>query len=297
MNEDRKLAAIMFTDIVGYTALMGTDQDRAFEVLHKNREIHLSLIEKYHGKLIKELGDGMLAQFSSALDAVRCALDIQEKVAGSQLEVKLRIGIHLGDITIEHDDIFGDGVNIASRLQAITDPGGIYISEAIAEAVGRKKDIKYNYLGELELKNVSYPVKTYYLENEWLPQPPKIKILSLRTKTTRYKRISLAGGLLLITIIILGWWYFGRYDQEIRAVAVLPVTNMTGDSTKNILLAGLHAGIRDELATIHSIRVPSRTTTNKYHNTNLSVPEIARELKVDAVIEVDLYYPEYTFYF
>jgi class 3 adenylate cyclase len=87
MNEDRKLAAIMFTDIVGYTALMGTDQDRAFEVLHKNREIHLSLIEKYHGKLIKELGDGMLAQFSSALDAVRCALDIQEKVAGSQLEV------------------------------------------------------------------------------------------------------------------------------------------------------------------------------------------------------------------
>jgi TolB-like protein len=188
-----------------------------------------------------------------------------------------------------HDDIFGDGVNIASRLQAITDPGGIYISEAIAEAVGRKKDIKYNYLGELELKNVSHPVKTYYLENEWLPQPPKIKILSLRTKTTRYKRISLAGGLLLITIIILGWWYFGRYDQEIRAVAVLPVTNMTGDSTKNILLAGLHAGIRDELATIHSIRVPSRTTTNKYHNTNLSVPEIARELKVDAVIEVDLY--------
>jgi len=288
MPEDRRLAAVMFTDIVGYTALMGKDQDRAFEVLHKNREIHLTLIDKHKGLLIKELGDGMLAQFNSALQAVRCAIEIQE-MAHSRLEVKLRIGIHLGDITIEHDDIFGDGVNIASRLQAIADPGGIYVSEATAEAVGSKKDIKFHFLGELQLKNVDHPVKTYYLESDWLAQPSRSKITSLLTKKTQYRKFYLIGGLLLMTLIIYGWWYFGHRDLGIRAVAVLPVTNLTGDSTKNILLAGLHSGIRDELAAIRSIRVPSRTTTNKYQNTSLSIPEIARELSVDALIEIDLY--------
>jgi TolB-like protein/Tfp pilus assembly protein PilF len=234
------------------------------------------------------MGDGMLAQFNSALEAVQCALEIQE-MAHSQLEVKLRIGIHLGDITIENEDIFGDGVNIASRLQAVADPGSIYVSEATAEAVGRKKDITFHFLGELQLKNVDHPVNTYYLKSDWLTQPSRSKIKSLLTKKKPLKKIYLVGGLLLITLIIIGWWYFGRTEQEIGAVAVLPVTNMTGDPSKDILLAGLHSGIRDEIASIRTIRVPSRTTTNKYQNSNMSIPEIARELGVDALIEIDLY--------
>jgi len=288
MAEGRQLAAIMFSDIFGYTTLMGSDEDLALEVLHKNREIHLSLTGKYNGKLIKELGDGMLVQFKSALEAVLCALEIQQK-AHTGLEAKLRIGIHLGDITIDHEDIFGDGVNVASRLQTEADPGGIYISEAVAEALGGKKDIVFHYLGELHLKNVRHPVKTYYLESEWLLQPSRDKIRSLQTTKKHPKRTYLAAGLLLITLIIIVWWYLSHFEQGIQAVAVLPVANMSGDSTKNILLAGIHSGIRDEIASIHAIRVPSRTTTNKYQGSNLTIPEIARELNVDAVVEIDLY--------
>ena len=127
MAEDRRHAAIMFTDIVGYTALMGSDEDRAFEVLHKNREIHSKLIEEFNGTLIKEMGDGMLISFNQASEAVGCAIDIQQK-ATEELQGKIRIGIHLGDITFEGEDVFGDGVNIAARIQSIADPGGIYIS-------------------------------------------------------------------------------------------------------------------------------------------------------------------------
>jgi adenylate cyclase len=111
-TSERKLAAIMFTDIVGYTALMGSDEDRAFELLHKNRKIHTTLIEQHDGTLIKEMGDGMLISFDQASEAVQCAIDIQQR-ARKELTAKIRIGIHLGDITFEGEDVFGDGVNIA----------------------------------------------------------------------------------------------------------------------------------------------------------------------------------------
>lgn len=130
MPEDRRLVAIMFSDIVGYTAIMSKDVESGLALLRKNREIQKPFIEKYNGKFLKEMGDGILAQFSSAIDSVRCALEIQ-KMAGAELGAKLRIGIHSGDVTIENEDVFGDGVNIASRLQSIADPGGIYISESI----------------------------------------------------------------------------------------------------------------------------------------------------------------------
>ena len=127
----------MFTDIVGYTALMGKNSKKALELLHKNREIHKPAIEKNNGKWLKEMGDGILVQFESAVDSVRCAIEIQKK-ARKELDGLLRIGIHLGDVTIENNDVFGDGVNIASRLQAIADPGGIYFSDSIQHAGGEK---------------------------------------------------------------------------------------------------------------------------------------------------------------
>ncbi|MDH4297865.1 MAG: adenylate/guanylate cyclase domain-containing protein, partial [Cyclobacteriaceae bacterium] len=158
-QQSHQLAAIMFTDIVGYTAMMGSDEDRAFEVLRKNRAIHTLFIDKYNGTLIKEMGDGILAQFRSSIDAVQCAIDIQRKVR-EELKGQLRIGIHLGDVTFERGDVFGDGVNIASRIQSITDPGGIYISESLQKSIRAKSDIQTKYLGEFILKNVGYPVKT-----------------------------------------------------------------------------------------------------------------------------------------
>ncbi len=129
-GQKRQLAAIMFTDIVGYTALMGDNSKKALELVHISKEIQKPLVEKHNGKWLKEMGDGALAQYSTALDAVNCAIEIQ-KSARAELDAKLRIGIHLGDIIIEDEDVYGDGVNVASRLEGIADPGGIYISDAV----------------------------------------------------------------------------------------------------------------------------------------------------------------------
>ena len=152
--DNRQLAAIMFTDIVGYTALMGRDEEKGLELLRKNRKIHKPLIEKYHGKWIKEMGDGILAQFDSAYNATTCAIEIQ-KTARKVFKGQLRIGLHLGEIIIENEDIFGEGVNIASRIESLADPGGIYLSEAMHNALHNHTDIQTKYLAQVVLKNVA----------------------------------------------------------------------------------------------------------------------------------------------
>ena len=129
----------MFTDIVGYTALMGKDSDKALEIVRISKQIQKHLVEKHNGKWLKEMGDGAMARFSTALDAVNCSIEIQ-KTARGELDAKLRIGIHLGDVTVEEDDVHGDGVNVASRLESIADPGGIYISDAIEKAIRGQSD-------------------------------------------------------------------------------------------------------------------------------------------------------------
>jgi len=166
----RQLAAIMFTDIVGYTALMGKDTQKALEIVRISKEIQKPLVEKHNGKWLKEMGDGAMAQFSTALDAVNCSIEIQE-IARGKLDAKLRIGIHLGDVTVEEDDVHGDGVNVASRLESIADPGGIYVSDAIEKAIRGQSDVQAKLLGEVSLKNVDYGVKTYALQGVGLPVP------------------------------------------------------------------------------------------------------------------------------
>src|SRR6187431_1998624 len=122
-----QLAAIMFTDIVGYTTLMGKDEQKAFELLNKNRQSLEPIIEQFNGRWIKELGDGVMASFNTVSDAVNAAIKIQQNCNTSRA-FQLRIGIHLGEVIFENDDVFGDGVNVASRIQAIANPGSIYIS-------------------------------------------------------------------------------------------------------------------------------------------------------------------------
>ncbi|MDH4089226.1 MAG: adenylate/guanylate cyclase domain-containing protein [Cyclobacteriaceae bacterium] len=170
MTSTRQLAAIMFTDIVGYTTMMGKDEPKAMEMVRKNREVQKPLIEKHNGSLLKEMGDGNLASFPTASDAIYCAMEIQQALHGDH-ELNLRIGIHLGEIRTEGGEIYGDGVNVASRLESIADPGGIYISDTVQKAVRSQPDIQTAYLGELTLKNVDYPVKTYAIRGEFLPQP------------------------------------------------------------------------------------------------------------------------------
>ena len=187
----RKLAAIMFTDIVGYSALMGSNEQKALEILRQNREIQKPLIQKYNGKYLKELGDGILAHFDSAYEAVMCALKIQ-RAAGMGFKAKIRIGIHLGDVTIDNNDVFGDGVNIASRLQGIADPGGIYISESIQRAVRSRNEFELLRLGDVHLKNIDYLVSTWCLQGEGLPIPSAGKIQQLRASSLQESNVPLA---------------------------------------------------------------------------------------------------------
>ena len=204
-TKSRQLAAIMFTDIVGYTALMGKDEQKAFEILRKNREIHKPLIKKFNGTWIKELGDGALASFHTVTDAVFCAAAIHQacnKIEGLQL----RIGIHLGEVIFEDKDVFGDGVNIASRLQAMASPGSTWVSEAVYKNLVNKKEISSEFIKEETLKNVSEPVKVYEISVKEIPGylPDNIKAyqkqvsigIRLRKKKIFVTAITLFFGLL-----------------------------------------------------------------------------------------------------
>ena len=157
--QERRLAAIMFTDIVGYTALMGSDEDHAFEILRKNREIHSKLVEEFQGTLIKEMGDGMLISFNLASDAVRCAIEIQKESRGQN--IPLKIGIHEGEMVFEGNDVLGDGVNIAARIQDNTDNGCITISGSVYRDIKNKTGIKAEFVQEKSFKNMDEPIKVY----------------------------------------------------------------------------------------------------------------------------------------
>ena len=291
MPKERRLAAIMFTDIVGYTALMGSDEDRAFEMLHKNREIHSKLIEQFNGTLIKEMGDGILTQFNSAIDSVQCAINIQKR-AREELKGKIRIGIHLGDVTFENEDVFGDGVNLASRLQSITDPGGIYISESIQKAIRGKSDIQTRYLGEFKLKNVDYLVKTYSIQGDGLPVPDaaKIKKLIRRNLIERVLR-SAYTYIILLLLVSVGWWSRKEFlvnKPTISSLIFLPFENYTGSDTLDYLFAGMHDALIGEAGRISAWQVKSKTTANAYKDVKKSIPEIGSETKTDAVVETSV---------
>ena len=160
MSQSRQLAAIMFTDIVGYTALMGNNEQKAFELLRKNREIQKPIIEEFGGRWVKELGDGVMASFLSVSNAVYAAIKIQEACYNAKA-FELRIGIHQGEVVFENDDIFGDAVNIASRLQALAPPAGIFVSESVQRDLSNKNDIRSEFVREENLKNVKDTIKVY----------------------------------------------------------------------------------------------------------------------------------------
>ena len=151
MSQTRQLAAIMFTDIVGYTALMGNDEKKAFELLSKNREIQKPIIEQYNGRWIKELGDGVMASFNTASDAVNAAMKIQEACNAAK-NFQLKIGIHLGEVVFENDDVYGDGVNIASRIETLGVGSSVLISKTFVTRLKTMLNSKLFHLGRLSLK-------------------------------------------------------------------------------------------------------------------------------------------------
>jgi len=235
MREKRKLAAIVFTDIVGYTRLMSRDEPEALRILEKNRELQQLIVRKHHGKFLKEMGDGTLLSFRSTLDAVNCALEIQCAIKDDE-KLKLRIGIHLGDIVFRGGDVFGDGVNVASRVEQHAASGCICVSEPVYETIKNKPGIDAEYVGEKYLKNVENPVKLYALRKENLAKPSKSlfwskKWLWLRERKFASIAIVILGVFAVISIInlIKNRETVKNLDRGLIAVAVFE--NKSGDES------------------------------------------------------------------
>jgi len=235
MSQTRQLAAIMFTDIVGYTALMGEDESKAFELIRRNRQLQKPLIEQFKGKWIKELGDGVLAIFQTGTDAVKCANQIQLACLSSK-DLSLRIGIHLGEIIFEDNDVFGDGVNIASRLQTLAPIGGIYISEAVFRNIENQKEIETEFVKQEVLKNVKHPVNIYQLK---LISP--IKIMSDSNGHTDKPPV--------------------RKKDLQQSIAVLPFVNMSNDIEQEYFSDGISEEIINSLVQLSQLRIVGRTSS------------------------------------
>ncbi|MFN2439388.1 MAG: adenylate/guanylate cyclase domain-containing protein [Chitinophagaceae bacterium] len=257
MPQSRQLAAIMFTDIVGYTALMGDDEQKAFELLNKNRQLQKPLIEQYGGKWIKELGDGVLASFSTVTDAVQCAISIQQFCTNIP-DLKLRIGIHLGEVVFENNDVFGDGVNIASRLQALAPIGGIWVSEAIYNTIANKKNIETKFVQEEILKNVKEPIRIYeVIINNSTTEP---------TNLTPKEKLP------------------GKIVSE-KSIAVLPFVNMSNDPEQEYFSDGMAEEILNSLSHLKELKVASRTSSFQFKGKNIDLREVGYKLGVSTVLE------------
>ena len=200
MEPSRRLAAIMFTDIVGYTALMGIDEDKAFEILKKNKKIHTKLINQFNGTLIKEMGDGMLISFDLASEAVRCAIEIQK--ASKEQDIPLKIGIHEGEMVFADADVLGDGVNIASRLQEDAEKGCIHISSSVYKNVRNKADINTRFVEERTFKNVAEPVKVYKVKIEKDESPEDDPIRLKHPPKLAGRKVMIVGAV-IITLLLL----------------------------------------------------------------------------------------------
>ena len=281
----RKHVTIMFTDIAGYTALMGSDEDRAFEVLRKNRNIHNRYSLQFNGKIIKEIGDGMLLSFELPSDAVRCAMKIQE--ASKNDQIPLKIGIHDGEVIFEGKDVFGDGVNVSSRIQALATEGSIYVSGSVCRNVKNKADINTKFIEEKSLKNVDELIKVYQIVGKEYVEDKKPKTARGKTRINR-NQILLSVVILLAVISGLLIWqnYYSNNDINLeRSIAVLPFSNESLDEGNIYFVNGMMEDIRNNLANIGDLRVVSKTSTDKYREASISLYTIAKELEVNYLLE------------
>lgn len=219
MTEIRELSAIMITDIVGYTSLMGKDEAKALQVLEQQRQLIKPHLAKHNGEMLKEIGDGTLSRFRSAVDAVECAIEIQRGLKKKGVFF-IRIGLHVGDVVFKDGDIFGDGVNVASRIEPLAEPGGICVSGSIYEYIRNQINIHAVFLGEKELKNVAAPVKVYALAGEGLPTPKAFAKKSGRP-SSRNIMILLAA----VSAGLLAVWISFIYQPLWKSVSEIPVVD------------------------------------------------------------------------
>jgi adenylate cyclase len=254
-SEQRKLAAVMFTDIVGYSSLTQRNEQLAMELLEEHRRILRPIITRHNGREVKTMGDAFLIEFESALEATQCAMDIQNSLhdrnqqSTAEKRVHLRIGIHLGDVLRRQNDVLGDAVNIASRIEPLAQPDEICISEQVYDQVRNKIDRRTEDLGPQQLKNIEYPISVYRI----LPSREKSEMTQVRLDRKR--------------------------------IAVLPFLNISPDPNDAYFADGLTEELIARLSTISGLRVIARTSVMRFKGTAKSVGEIGNELKSGSVLE------------
>jgi adenylate cyclase len=291
VSQSRQLAAIMFTDIVGYTAMMGDDEQKAFRLLRKNRELQKPIVEQYNGRWIKELGDGVMASFNTVSDAVNAAIKIQ-KACNAVKDFQLRIGIHLGEVVFENDDVFGDGVNIASRIQGIAEPGKIYVSEPVHHNVVNKKDISTSFVKTEKFKNVAKPVRIYQVEESSANNLPPEKY-SKKSVTRKIRemptRLLLIVALSTASIVFSLVFFFNKRNilidsPSIQSIAVLPFINETGLADLEYLTDGITETLINNLSRLEKVSVKARSSVFHFKGKTIDLKKLGVELSVQAIL-------------
>ncbi len=249
----RQLVAIVFADMTGYTALMQENEHLAKSKRKRLKEVLDVTLEKYNGKILQNYGDGSLSIFQSAIDAVNCAINIQQQLRLNP-SVDLRIGIHTGDVTVEEETIYGDGVNIASRIESLAVSGSIFVSEKVFDEIKNQQDIHAREVGFFELKNVKYPMRVFAIANEGVLVPNRRDVI-------------------------------GKTTQPTNRLAVLPFVNMSADPENEYFSDGITEELLNALTKVGGFQVTSRTSVFAFKGKHDDIRDIATKLNVDKVLE------------
>jgi len=302
----RKLTAILSADVAGYSLLMRDNEEATVRTLTDYRRAMGNLIQKYSGRVVDSPGDNLLAEFASVVDAVNCAVEIQRNLAVRNAELpenrrmEFRIGVNLGDVVTEGDGIYGDGVNIAARMEGLAEGGGICLSGAAHDAIENKTGLQFEYLGEQEVKNISKPVRAYrvVMSQEAAAIVPGEK----KPKSRIWRKVAIALG--VIVVLLAGaagvmWNVYFRLPAvkgmpegkkefalpEGPSIAVLPFVNMSGDPEQEYFSDGLTENIIAGLSGNRQLLVIARNSTFVYKGKSVDIEEVARKLRVQYVVE------------
>jgi adenylate cyclase len=316
----RRLAAILAADVVGYSRLMGADEEGTLNRLKAHRrELVDPKIREHHGRIVKTTGDGMLVEFSSVVDAVRCAVEIQRAMVDRNADdpedkrITFRIGLNLGDVIADGSDIYGDGVNIAARLEALAEPGGVCISRTVRDHIGDRLPYSFDDLGEQNVKNIAQPVHAYELSAASVRSLPEVATPSRLIGPSRRNRsrlaILMAGIVAAIGIGTAVWWVWPKGNSspvpgqasvaasaqrppavEAKSaprlsIVVLPFNNLSSDPDQEYFADGVTDDLTTDLSRIPGSFVIARTTAFTYKGKPIEVKQIGRELGVRYVLE------------
>jgi adenylate cyclase len=291
-NQQRHLAAILFTDIVGYTSLMQRNEEQAATAIKRHNAVLQATAAAHNGEVLNFYGDGCLCIFPSATEAVSCALEVQKQLQIPPV-VPLRIGLHIGEVFFEEGKVLGDGVNIASRIQSLGQGNTVLFSSEIRDMIKNHPHFVSVSLGPFAFQNVDEPVEVYALANEGL-HVPKRQDLSGKLRPApkkspaRTKWIAAAAVVVLIIVALVIWGPFQKetsFTGTQKSIAVMPFVNISNDTEQNYLSDGVTEEIITQLSKIADLKVIARSTSMLYRHSRKPVRQIARELSVSSILE------------